>query len=138
MFPAHGEFDINLKGNILCLDIIGPWNYEASLSFKKEVSTIIEPLQGSKWACFTILSNWELSTPDCENMVARLVGKCVHYGMEQEALVISEGTIKQQIYDKYPIPRINRDPNIDFKRQFFKQETDAMQWLSKSGYSFAV
>jgi hypothetical protein len=137
MFPAHGEFNIQLKGNILCFDIRGSWNLEAALAFKQQVSTIIKPLKGSRWSCFTILNDWELATPDSEYTVARLIGRCIHYGLEQEALVLSEGTLKQQIYNKYPNPGISRDPNIEFKRQFFKKEKDAIQWLSESGYSFA-
>jgi hypothetical protein len=73
MHEAHGDFELTLVGNVMIFQAYGAWNRETALSFVDKVTLVAAPIVGSDWAMLSIISDWELSTPDCNPIIRQVV-----------------------------------------------------------------
>jgi hypothetical protein len=135
MFSEHGDFDVNLRGNILFLYIQGAWNIETSVAYQEAISEAIKPVIGKNWAAITLMDDWELCTPDSESVLFEIIKDAISKGLTREAVVNSKGTIKLQLFEKYHNVKTPNDTNIPFKRRIYQDEEEALQWLATEGFS---
>lgn len=135
MFSEHGSFHVELRGNILFLDIEGAWNIETALAYQKEIAEAIKPIIGQNWAVVTLMDDWELCTPDSEKVIVKIVLDAIGKGLIREAVVSSQGTLKLELFDKYSHVNTSSDTTIEFKRHIYQDEKKALEWLSSEGFS---
>ena len=134
MFTEHGSFHVELKGNLLLQEIEGAWNIETSIAYKAAIDDIIKPMIGKPWATMTLMSNWELCTPDSELILVSIIKEAIEHGMVREAVVNDTGIIKLQLFEKYRNDKIHKNAKIPFKRRVFQNEKEALEWLASEGF----
>jgi hypothetical protein len=134
MFTEHGCFHVELRGNILFLEIEGAWNIETALAFQKVISETIKPVIGKTWATITLMSNWELCTPDSETVIVNITIDAITKGLVREAVVNNSGSIKLELFEKYRNVTPPGDSKISFKRHIYNDEETALEWLASAGF----
>ena len=134
MFTEHGCFYVELKGNILLLDIEGAWNLETALAYQKAITEAIKPIVGQNWAVLTLMNKWELCTPDSEIVIVDIVKNAITKGLTREAVVNNKGTIKLELFNKHRNVKTLSDANIPFKRHIYQDEETALEWLASEGF----
>lgn len=135
MFTEHGCFDVELRGNILFLEIEGAWNIETALAYQETIAEVIRPVIGKHWAAITIMSNWELCTPDSETVIVNITIDALKKGLVREAVVNNSGLIKLELFEKYRNVTPPSDSKIPFRRRIHKDEEAALEWLASAGFS---
>jgi hypothetical protein len=135
MFAKHGNFHLELKGNLLFITISGAWNREAALEYESAIVEATKPLIGIPWAVITVIDDWELCTPDSALVMVGMIKTAIKNGLVREAVVNSKGTIKLEIYEKYKKEKRNGPDNKLFVRHIFQNSDAALEWLSKDGFS---
>lgn len=135
MFTEHGYFNVELRGNILFLDIKGAWNIETSLAYQKAISEAIKPIEGQPWAVITLMNDWELCTPDCETVLFEIIKDAIAKGLIREAVVNNNGIVKLQLFEKYRNVKLSNKTKTPFKRHIFQVQEIAMQWLKTQGFN---
>lgn len=130
MFDAHGSFSLELRGNILVFRAAGAWNKETAIQFATQANQKLKPIAGQPWCIFSHISNWELSTPDCNPFLKATVQEGVNNGLRCEAVLNTTGQIKLEQFN------LSMPDEGDFKRAFFSTEEDALAWLKKEGFSY--
>ena len=128
MFEAHGSFKATIHKNVLLVDIIGPWNLETAIEYQHFIEEITAPLVGFPWAMITDLYDWELYTPDCYPIIHQLVNECIESGLQREAVVSPEKSVKRRPFQVY------RAQYPQFTRTFFTQYDQARQWLAGQNF----
>lgn len=130
MFKAHGDFKLELRGNILLSHSYGAWNKETALEYVKEATALLAPVINQPWAIITHISDWELATPDCDLIHKVIIGNAVKLGLSREAVVNSKGQIKLEQFN------LSLPDDNNFQRRIFEDEPAALQWLNQQGYAF--
>ncbi|MDC0602546.1 hypothetical protein OAP14_05895 [Aliiglaciecola sp.] len=128
-FKSHGDFNIELRGNILITDAFGPWNRETAIEFAKECEKALAPIFHQRaFALLTDISCWELGTPDIVQIHEFNLQKSIEAGCTCQAVVNSTGKIKfEQFNQRSPISK-------QFERKFFDTKYFAVEWLSIQGF----
>ena len=128
MFEAHGSFEMHISRRILQVDIKGCWNIETAFEYKTAVEKIAQTLIGQPWAMLSIMSDWELFTPDCKPVIMKLTRDALKNGLQREAMVDQKNGVKMQNF-----PLLIEDFPL-FKRQFFTSNEQGYAWLKSQGF----
>lgn len=97
-FKSHGDFNIELRGNILITDAFGPWNRETAIEFAKECEKALGSIFHQRtFALLTDISCWELGTPDIVQIHEFNLQKSIEAGCTCQAVVNSTGKIQPAI-----------------------------------------
>ena len=99
-------------------------------SYGKQATETVKHLLGAPWAQITIVTDWELATPDVEPVMAKLVNFATVQGFSREAVVNAGGTVKMEQFNKTLKVAEN-----EFVRRVFDNLEDAKQWLAQEGFS---
>lgn len=127
-YGCHGNFKLELVGNVLFQHLSGAWNKENALEYSQQVSILVSPIVNQPWALLNIITEWELATPDCEPIIKSILEIGVDTGLTCEAVVNANGTVKiEQLNRTLPV-------NRSFKRAFFTYDSDALNWLTEMGF----
>lgn len=130
MFSAHGSFDIALYKNVFVAVCEGAWNLETAASYEHQSTKLLMPVIATEpWAQITVISDWELATPDVEPVMNRMVKQATHSGLHREAVVNTSGLIKLEQFN-----RTIKVAHNDFQRRFFSTYEDAADWLKQEGF----
>lgn len=128
MFQAHGDFDIQLRGNILFVKAWGAMNAEAESLVYDTVLDAIAPLKGRPWAFLIDSTEWELGTPEFAQKLSEHMETFVKKGLKRGAHVTGSGCAK-----RIQIESIKADPSLH-ERRFFISVEEAIAWLSSEGF----
>lgn len=64
-FPAHGSFTTRIDGQLLLVDVLGPWNAELVAHYQKELDAVAARLAAAgRWAVVVQVFSCALFTPD--------------------------------------------------------------------------
>ena len=131
MFSEHGTYDVKLINNVLVVECHGAWNGENAIAYGKEASMLLKEVFGRPWAQITVITDWELATPDVDSIMAELVSKANKLGLCREAVVNASGagSVKLEQFN-----RTLADIDNDFIRKVFTNFEDAACWLSNEGF----
>ena len=128
MLQGHGGFDLKLNGNIMVFTAYGAWNKETAMEFVKAATTVVAPIIESEWAMLSIITHWELSTPDCNPIIKQVVESGVKKGLRCEAIVNTQGVIKMEQF------HLSAPSSSTLIRQEFRKIDDALSWLEEQGF----
>lgn len=132
MFNPHGSYKIRRRGNVLVIDICGAWNFETAIKYQEESKLVVRPLIKKPWAVLSNISDWELCTPECEPIMAKLYRGAAQIGLVREAIINESGLIKLE-----QLKRISPDVEGIHQRIFPTQDL-AVEWLSEQGFDLQL
>lgn len=126
----HGEFHIQVSGNVLCARLLGSWNAQTAEQFAEEFIVKASPLLGQPWGHLVLLEDWDLGGPEIVPIIERLVSWCINNGLTRAAQVYSPSMIKQHHLNEMVVEEFG-----DFHRHSFASQLAAEAWLAESGYA---
>jgi len=127
---AHGHFDIWLDNQVVLARLKGSWNQEMAKLYAEQFKQAAQPLIHSDWAHIVYLDDWELGTPEFEQVITELVAWVIEHGLKRTAQVYSPSMLKQ-----YQMDRLVKSSMGEFERRVFRHESEAFDWLSRQGYA---
>ena len=129
MFSQHGAFSIERRNNILFIRISGAWNRETALAYCKAARQASLPLINQPYATLSDLNDWELATPDCDELFKHLFQQAVDHGLRREAFVNKSGSVK--------VEQLNRlmPYGQEHVREMFEDTKSALGWLKGEGFT---
>ena len=68
----HGSFDMKIIDQTLIVKCFDAWNLETVLRMCEEYKILAKKIADKPWGCLVDLSQWELSTPDIWDEIAKL------------------------------------------------------------------
>lgn len=123
MFNLHGTFNIELRDDIVFVDMIGAWNIETAIAFSDEIKEIIKPIFGRPWAALTHMEEWELCTPDCESVIVEFSLNAKRSGLTRKAVVNEMESTKLELFSRFRNDTLVKQANPEFNRRFLKTST---------------
>jgi len=126
---VHGQFTLWQDNRVILAHIQGQCNEDMALAFANDFKKIIEPLIHSPWAHIVYLDDWELATPEVENIIKNLVIWLIQHGLTHTAQVYSPNMLK-----RFQLDRMVTEKTDTFERQVFSEQQAAFNWLAEHGF----
>jgi hypothetical protein len=131
IWPAHGKSNVFVRGRVLFLEFHGAFNLEGT---EKTVQTSLNLIQkelndGTPWAQIIDLRQFELSTPDTQDIISYYYTNAYSLGLRCEAVLTKTPIIEE----------FNKKLMFQFQSivtpHYFLRKADAVVFLSEQGYS---
>jgi hypothetical protein len=129
MFDIHGDWKIEVHGDIIVQWFSGCWNEEAIIAYVKEFQAKATPLKGKKWAIVSLFEDWELGVPEIDKHIEAHCAWFKNNGCIKDCHIYTENAVKEMQLERL-IP--HTDPF--YERQVFTNNEDAATWLSNCGF----
>lgn len=129
----HGDFDVQVSGNVLCARVSGSWNSQTAEQFAEEFMVKAESLIGQPWGHLVLLEDWDLGVPEIIPIIERLVSWCIENGLTRAAQVYSPSMIKQYHLNEMVVEKVG-----DFHRHSFASQSEAEAWLAESNFTLVT
>jgi hypothetical protein len=125
MFNIHGEWQIEVCGNVVVQNFSGGWNEEAVISYVKDFRIKTTHLSGQKWAILSVFENWELGVPEIAKHVEIHCKWFMDNGCVKDCHVYTPSVTKKMQLEKLV-------PHTDdrYERQVFSHIDHAVSWLA--------
>jgi len=127
---GHGSFDMWVDNQVLLARIDGAWNEEETRAYFKKMKQLTKEVIKQPWAQIVYLNDWELGTPENEQLTMELIQWSTEHNLKKTATVYSPHLIKQLQIERLKSNSIN---NTDYRS--FQLETEAFAWLKSEGYA---
>jgi hypothetical protein len=134
MFNLHGAFKIELRNDIVFVDMIGAWNIETAIAFSDEIKKVVKPIYGRPWAALTHMDEWELCTPECKPVIVEFSLNAKRSGLTREAVVNEKESTKLELFSRVRNDSLVKQANPEFDRRFFKNIDPGLAWLHSEGF----
>lgn len=73
----HGHFKLWQENQLLFAEIHGAWSMETALDYVAQLKQRVQSMDGKPWARIVYLEQWQLGTPDFEQVMKDLMQWCV-------------------------------------------------------------
>ncbi|MFT6991862.1 MAG: hypothetical protein ACJASL_003859 [Paraglaciecola sp.] len=129
MFRIHGDWDIEVCGNVVVQCFSHAWNEEAIISYVEDFRTKAIPLIGKEWAMLSIFEYWELGVPEIAKHVEDHCSWFKANGCIKDCHVYTPTATKEMHLEKLV-------PHTDeyYERQVFSNAEMAVAWLASYGF----
>ncbi len=125
----HGNWKIKKIENIILSVVVGAWNKEAALTYFDQHKKL--KYSGQNYVEICNLVNWELSTPECMDIIVKIEKWHRKKGRKYLALVVGESAIIEFTSKN---AMVKNDLPKDFEICYFKELDSAVEWLSSKGF----
>jgi len=127
---GHGSFDMWLDNQVLLVRIHGAWNEEEAKLYFTTLKETVKEIIKQPWAMIVYLNDWELGTPETDQIAAEVIQWCMENYQRKVAIVYSPNLVK-----KLQIKRISVKSLGVIEQRSFPQEDEAFGWLKSEGYA---
>lgn len=116
--------------NLLYIETFSSWDERIVAEYIADIERLALRLYANKpWAMLVDRKNWELLTPNAENMIRDRARGKFQTNLMHTATVVGESALKD-----WQIENITRD-NKQFKSRRFQNLEDAKAWIESCGYT---
>jgi hypothetical protein len=130
MYKIHGDWKIEVCGNVLVQCFFGAWNEEAAIAYVKDFRVKAMPLIEKDWAMLSIFENWELGVPEITKHIEEHCNWFKTHRCVKDCHVYSPNAIKEMQLEEL-VPKSDEF----YERQVFANTQQAIAWLASYGYS---
>ncbi|AOW77282.1 hypothetical protein A3Q34_10695 [Colwellia sp. PAMC 20917] len=129
MFSIHGEWKIEVCGNVVVQWFSGTWNEEAIIAYVKEFRAKTSPLKGSPWAIVSSFEDWEFGVPAIDKHIEEHCQWFKNNGCSKDCHIYTESAAKEM-----QLERLIPHTDASYERQVFTNAEDASTWLASHGF----
>ena len=127
---GHGSYELTVRNQVVIAKIIGAWNKEESEQYICALKRISQDIRDKPWAIVVNLTEWELATPECDEVNIGLLKWLMENNLKKSAEVYSPSILK-----KMHIQNIVDQTTSKIDRQLFSNDVAAHAWLESQGFS---
>ncbi len=128
---AHGKYTMRVFDKVLEVTLCDAWNEECANEAIKKFKSEAQRLISEEWACLIILIDWQLATPETENIIREFQKWCIENNQKHEATVLGDEIINAKQEQMNHILQ-NVTPSIEQK--YFSKKSEALLWLASKNY----
>ena len=130
MIIKTGYYTIEPYQNLLHITSYASWDERAVTEYINETISLITSLYKDKpWAALHDATNWTISTPKAEQMLAHFIAHETTGNITHHAIVTGQTAL-----NKWQADNLIRDVK-NYTCKNFEYIKDAMNWLNANGYS---
>ena len=133
MFDIHGDWKIEVYGDVIVQWFSGCWNEEAIIAYVTEFQTKATPLKGKKWAIISSFEDWELGVPEIDKHIAEHCEWFKINGCIKDCHVYSPSATKGMLLEQ-----LTPQTEGSYERQVFTDIESAVTWLKNCGYEVEI
>lgn len=134
-FPKHGNYSLDVSGNVLEVFATGAWNLRTAEAFTDEMHELTDRFENTNWAALIDGRRWVLTTPECQQCITEAIKVNIAKGLRRSAYVLDTGMVKRAQLE-HTHPGKTQAFNLEgYERQYFVHYFEALNWLHKQGYS---
>ena len=126
---GHGSYELIVRNRVVIAKIIGAWNKEESEQYFSELKKMTQGIIHEPWAIVVYLDQWELSTPDSEQVNLNLLNWLMANNLKKAAEIYSPSVLK-----KMHVQNIVNKTASKIDRQCFTDDKAAIAWLESQGF----
>lgn len=125
----HGHFKLWQENQLVLAEIYGAWSMDTALDYTAQLKQLVQSMNGQPWARIVYLDQWQLGTPDFENVMKELMKWCVLHQLHYTAYVFHSNLLKEHQLDKF----IN-SADYTNQKKIFTRPNEAFDWLDSVGF----
>lgn len=129
MFDIHGDWRIEVHGDVVVQWFSGCWNEEAIIAYVKEFQTMATPLKGKKWAIISLFEDWELGVPEIDKHIEAHCEWFKTNGCIKDCHIYTASAVKEM-----QLERLIPHTDAFYERQVFSNNEAAATWLANCGF----
>ncbi|NQZ88668.1 MAG: hypothetical protein HRT54_13935 [Colwellia sp.] len=129
MFDIHGDWRIEVYGDVIVQWFSGCWNEEAIIAYVTEFQTKATPLKGKKWAIISSFEDWELGVPEIDKHIAEHCEWFKINGCIKDCHIYTPNAVKEM-----QLERLIPHTDAFYERQVFTNNEAATTWLASCGF----
>jgi hypothetical protein len=121
----HGDYQLILIEQVMCVHAHGPWNEECVQHFQIEYSHHSLPRLNKQWADLVVLSGESLLIPSAERFLIQAAANMKSKGLRCVAILFNDSTVKMSTKEQFTKVYANSGLDVGF----FTHLSDATEWL---------
>jgi hypothetical protein len=124
-YPAHGEMQLSIEGQLLIVKGTGPANIEMVQEYQRQVTQFREQIMHLPWASLVLLSGTPLVSPVAKEVFVQTIRQANKMHLRATAVVfidIEFAELSQSFWQE-----IFQQAEVDY--HFFETEEGAREWL---------
>ncbi|PKH00508.1 hypothetical protein [Paraglaciecola sp. MB-3u-78] len=129
MFEIHGDWKIEVCGNVIVQRFSDGWNEEAIIAYIEDFQAKATPLIGKEWAILSIFEDWELGVPEIAKHVEEHCTWFLANGCIKDCHVYTTNGTKEMHLERLLPPT-----DEYYERQIFTHAEMAVAWLASCGF----
>jgi hypothetical protein len=129
MFNIHGDWKIEVCGNVVVQCFSDGWNEEAIIAYIKDFRAKAAPLVGKEWALLSVFEDWELGVPEIAKHVEEHCTWFLANGCIKDCHVYTTNATKEMHLERLLPPT-----DEYYERQIFTHAEMAVAWLASCGF----
>ncbi len=123
---AHGHFSLELSGNILVVDAVGPFNDKVVEKYYDDIQDLIAEIEHQAWGSLVIYRGNGIFTPEAETSLIDITKKRMERGMVANATVFLDSVHAD--LQQMQLRRIYNTCRLPF--YVFSDKSTAKGWLA--------
>lgn len=134
-FLKSGNFTLDKSGNVVEIFATGAWDLATTEAMMEEVHSLTQDLAHQPWGVLIDCRRWVLTTPECQNAMAKGIRHQIDRGLSRTAYVMDSGMVKRaQIERTHPDFRQHQQDQC-YQREYFYSYFKALKWLETQGFT---
>ena len=134
-FPLQGHYALDVSGNLLEVFATGAWNKATAEAMTEDIHRMAQGFNNEPWGAIIDGRRWVLSTPECQNVLARGIKKNITMGLTRSAYVLDAGMVKRAQIERTH-PHLREDiRGTNYERAYFSSYFEALCWLAEGGFT---
>ena len=129
MFDIHGDWRIEVHGDIIVQWFSGCWNEEAIIAYVQEFQAKANPLKGKEWAIVSLFEDWELGVPEIDKHIEAHCEWFKNNGCIKDCHIYTTSAVKEM-----QLERLIPHTDAFYERRVFINNEDAANWLTSNGF----
>ena len=129
MFDIHGDWRIEVHGDIIVQWFSGCWNEEAIIAYVQEFQAKATPLKGKEWAIVSLFEDWELGVPEIDKHIEAHCEWFKNNGCIKDCHIYTTSAVKEM-----QLERLIPHTDAFYERRVFINNEDAANWLTSNGF----
>lgn len=124
LFPVHGEFSIQLNGDLVTVKCFGEWNVECARELSEKVKTLVQASSLKSYRCLSYLIDF-LPTLEAMAEIKAITEWGIEHGLIREAIIIDGPTLGNQLVQDFGAAKTDI-----YEKRVFTSEQEALEWVN--------
>jgi hypothetical protein len=124
-FPAHGNLELSVEGQLLIIKGTGPGNLEIVEEYQRQVYGLRQQIMHAPWASLVLLSGTPLVPPEAKELFVQTIKQAKAMHLCATAVVFVDIEFAKMVQHFWQDIYHEADVNYGF----FDTEEEAREWL---------
>lgn len=125
----RGSFEMWIENRVLVCRPKYSWSERTARLYANTMKSKVATFEKAPWGSTVLLDQWELGTPEVEEIINDLLLWCLQNNLKRLALVTAENPLQE-----FQLDNMLQSIAPEFERRHFADEALANQWMETEGF----